>query len=274
MTSNLLSIPWLKRTTRFAYLAQVLSAVGTLSVQLFVYMHVSTDFETLPSSCSYITDQPRSAQIISRICPMEFYTICSPYGDWNEQQGSHISHMSYLISYNLLSIPWLKRTTRFAYLVNFLWNFIQFALHTVTETNNKVCIFCQFPIVFIQFALHTMWWTYIRTTVAFQKPCIYIIYIYIYIYTNQCRVSRSTLREDFAIAQKSTTLRKVGGFANRRCMLHVTWNISHAASRLRIYWSNQHHLICFAATAFSFSEFHGFVSTCTTNLQWDVQRRT
>ena len=77
---------------------------------------------------------------------MEFHTICFPYRESNEQQDLHISYMSYGISYDLLFIPWLKRTTRFAYLTHFLWICIQFALHTVTETNNKVCISCQFPV--------------------------------------------------------------------------------------------------------------------------------
>ena len=92
---------------------------------------------------------------VSHTFPMESHTICFPYRDWNEQQGLHISHISYGFAYNLLFIPWLKRTTRFAYLVNFLWNFIQFGFHTVTETNNKVCISCQFPMDF-----HTFWSPY------------------------------------------------------------------------------------------------------------------
>ena len=138
--------------------------LGTLSVQLFPrcrnctisyitllpWNPISSVVPTLQKlhDFTYCAAALNNKVCISRTFPMEFHTICCPYRDWNEQQGLHISHISYRISYNLFSIPWLKRTTRFAYLAHFLQNFLQFAVHTVTETNNKVCISRTFPMEF------------------------------------------------------------------------------------------------------------------------------
>ena len=43
----------------------------------------------------------------------------------------HFSLISFGISYILLAIPWLTRTTRFAYLAHCLWNVMHVAFHTM-----------------------------------------------------------------------------------------------------------------------------------------------